>query len=223
MNQGYSDNTALDDSPSDCENFFIGTINVQNSDPSDSGDINLENTNNQNSSAEPLSDNSSNWIFDDNSKVTDKRNISIRNKSDNANLQDTQNVNKVQCLSISRDIYIDVTDKKNNSDWNVSLETNDYVITYKIDTWAQANVISKQALACIPKSFVIKPANVKLSAYNGSRIPVIGSCISNISNKHKIHSVQFIVTDSNSYQILMLIVTLIFILSIPIVLERWNY
>ena len=72
------------------ENFFIGTIYVQNSNPSDSGDINLENTNNQNFFTERLSDNSSYRIFDDNSKVTDKRNISIQNKSDNDNLQDTQ-------------------------------------------------------------------------------------------------------------------------------------
>ena len=198
LNQECSDNTAQDDSPNDCENVFIGTINFQNSSPSDSNDINLENTNNLNVSTERLSDNSSYRIFDDNSKVTDKRKISIQNKSDNDNLQDTQNVNNLQCLNISRDIYIDVIDKKKNSDWNVLLQTNDCIITYKVNTGAQANVISKQTLACIPKSVVIKPTNVKLPAYNGSRIPVIGSCILNISTKHKIHSVQFIVIDSNS-------------------------
>ena len=48
LSQEYGDNTAQDDSPNAGENFFIGTINVQNSDPSDSGDINLENANNQN-------------------------------------------------------------------------------------------------------------------------------------------------------------------------------
>ena len=109
------------------ENFFIGTINVQNSSQSDSGDINLKNANNRNSSTEHLSYNSSNRIFDDNSKVTDKRNISIQNKSDYGNLQNTQNVNNVHCLNISRDIYVDLIDKKNNSDWNVSLQTNNCV------------------------------------------------------------------------------------------------
>ena len=94
----------------------MGTINVQNSNPSDRGDINRENTNNQNFSTERLSDNSSYRIFDDNSKVTDKRNISIQNKSDSDNLQDTQNVNDVQCLNIYRDIYVDIIDKKDNSD-----------------------------------------------------------------------------------------------------------
>ena len=118
------------------------------------------------------------------------------------NLQDTQNVNDVQCLNISPDIYIDVIDKKDSSDWNVSLQTNHCIITYNVDTGAKANVISKQTLAYIPKSVVIKPTNVKLSTYNRSRIPVIGSCILNISTKHKIHSVQFIVTDSNSPSII---------------------
>ena len=98
------------------QNFFFATINVQNSNPSDRGDINRENTNNRNFSTERLSDNSSYRIFDDNSKVTDKRNISIQNKSDSDNLQDTQNVNDVQCLNIYRDIYVDVIDKKDNSD-----------------------------------------------------------------------------------------------------------
>ena len=137
----------------------------------------------KNVSTERLSDNSSYQIFDDNSKITDRRNISIQKKSDNDNLQDTQNVNNVQCLNISHDIYIDLIDEKKNSSWNVSLQTNDYITTYKVDTGPQANVISKHTLACIPKSVVIELTNVKLSAYNGSRRPVIGSCILNIFTK----------------------------------------
>ena len=38
----------------------------------------------------------------------------------------------------------------------------------------------------------------KLSEYNDSSIPVIGSCILNISTKNEIHSMQFKVIDSNS-------------------------
>ena len=48
-----------------------------------------------------------------------ERNISIQNKSDSNNLQHTQNVNDVQYLNISPDIYIDVIHKKDSSDWNV--------------------------------------------------------------------------------------------------------
>ena len=170
LNQECSDNTAQNDSPKDWK-FFIGTINVQNSNPSDSGNINLENTNNRNFSTKRLSDNSSYQIFDDNSKVTDKRNILFQNKSDNDNWQRTQNVNNVQCLNISRGIYMDVIDKKSNSEGNVSRQTNDCIITYKVDPGTQANVILKQTLACIPKSVVIEPTNVKSSAYNGYVYP----------------------------------------------------
>ena len=46
----------------------------------------------------------------------------------------------------------------------VSLQANDCILTYKVDTGAQANVMSKQTLACIPKSVVIERTNVKLSA-----------------------------------------------------------
>ena len=59
LHQEYSDNTFQDDSPNGCGNFFIGTINVQTSNPSDSGDINRENTNDPNFSTERVSGNSS--------------------------------------------------------------------------------------------------------------------------------------------------------------------
>ena len=37
---------------------------------------------------------------------------------------------------------MDVIDEKKNSNWNVSLQTNDCITIYKVDTGAQANVIS---------------------------------------------------------------------------------
>ena len=83
LNQECSDNTAQDDSPNDCENFFIGTINVQNSNPSDSGDknrVNCENTNNRNFSTECLSNNSRYQTFDDNSKKHRKKHFNSKQK-----------------------------------------------------------------------------------------------------------------------------------------------
>ena len=41
----FTTTNAQDDSRYGCENCFIGTINVQNSNPNDNGDINLESTN----------------------------------------------------------------------------------------------------------------------------------------------------------------------------------
>ena len=72
-----------------------------------------------------------------------------------------------------KDFCINITDKKNNSHWNVSLQTNDCVITYKIYTGAQVNVISKQTKACLPKSVVVKPTTVKLSIDNSSSTLIV--------------------------------------------------
>ena len=90
----FTTTTAQDDSRCGCENCFIGTINVQNSNPNDNGDINLGSTNILNFSTERLSDNS---------KVADKRNVSIQKKSNN--LQGTENVNSVH-VSISLVTFI---------------------------------------------------------------------------------------------------------------------
>ena len=76
--------------------FFIDTINVQNSNPSNNNDVNFENTNNRNSFTERVSDNSNNQVFDDNLQVIDQKNISIKNNKYNCdNLQNTQNLNNV--------------------------------------------------------------------------------------------------------------------------------
>ena len=96
LNQEYSDNTVQDGSLSDSEVFFIDTINVQNSNPSNIIDVNFENTNNRNSFTERVSDNSNNQVFDDNLQVIDQKNISIKNNKYNCdNLQNTQNLNNV--------------------------------------------------------------------------------------------------------------------------------
>ena len=60
------------------------------------------------------------------------------------------------------ELCINIIDKKINSDWNVSPQTNDRAITCKTDIAAKANVISKQTLALLPKLVVIKPANFNL-------------------------------------------------------------
>ena len=46
--------------------------------------------------------------------------------------------------NLTKNFYINVFDVKNNSGWNVSLQTNYSTIAYNIGTGAQANEISKQ-------------------------------------------------------------------------------
>ena len=53
-------------------------------------------------------------------------------------------------------------------DWHVALETNNTTIVYKIDTGADANVISYEDYKSLKDKPRIKPVKIKLTAYNSS-------------------------------------------------------
>ena len=81
---------------SDCEDFFIGTINTKKSNPSNNGYMSFENTNSQNCFIESLSDNSNNQVFHDCLNVTNMKNIiSVQHA--------THYLNNINCFNISRD------------------------------------------------------------------------------------------------------------------------
>ena len=88
------------------------------------------------------------------------------------------------------------------SDWSVTLEMNGSDVTFKIDTGAQCNVIPKHLLQKFSPKPKIKPATIKLSAYNGTSIPVSGKCIGKLKLKDRTVNVLFIVVDSDSVPIL---------------------
>ena len=64
---------------------------------------------------------------------------------------------------------------KVNRDWNENLYFNSILQSVKIDSGAQANVISKSTVDKVFPKVQISPTNVKLSAYGGFSLPVIGS------------------------------------------------
>ena len=88
------------------------------------------------------------------------------------------------------------------SDWSVTLEMNGADVVFKIDTGAQCNVIPKHLLQKLSPKPKIKPATIKLSAYNGTSIPVSGKCIGKLKLKDRTVNVLFIVVDSDSVPIL---------------------
>ena len=88
------------------------------------------------------------------------------------------------------------------SDWSVTLEMNGADVAFKIDTGAQCNVIPKHLLQKFSPKPKIKPATIKLSAYNGTSIPVSGKCIGKLKLKDRTVNVLFIVVDSDSVPIL---------------------
>ena len=74
--------------------------------------------------------------------------------------------------------------KNETSDWNITISSNGTPISYKIDTGAQCNVIPVESLENISPKLDLQPVNVTLSAYNGSKIPVVGKCSLTLDHKN---------------------------------------
>ncbi len=87
-------------------------------------------------------------------------------------------------------------------DWSVTLEMNGADVPFKIDTGAQCNVIPKHLLQKLSPKPKLKSATIKLSAYNGTPIPVSGKCIGRLKLKGRTVNVLFIVVDSDTVPIL---------------------
>ena len=66
-------------------------------------------------------------------------------------------------------LTIDALESPDNElDWLVPLESNGAVISYKIDTGAQANILPFYLLESLPVTPTLEETQVRLSAYNGS-------------------------------------------------------
>ena len=82
--------------------------------------------------------------------------------------------------------------------WSVTLNTGSQDILFKIDTGAQVNVLSKTLYNKLNPRPPIRQTTTKLSAYNGSSIPVCGKCIILIQHKWVKHHLLFIVVASET-------------------------
>ena len=69
--------------------------------------------------------------------------------------------------------------KNENSDWSLTLPSNGIPVSYKIDTGAQCLTILKK----FDPEPDLCPVNIKLSAYNNSKISILGKC--SLTEKHK--------------------------------------
>ena len=115
--------------------------------------------------------------------------------------QPTQNLSDIETEG-SHTLYT-VSQDVNYSDWSIDLNTNSHRILFKIDSGVQCNVLPKREYIHMSPRPKIKPISVKLTAYNGTDIPVLGHCVAHVKYKNK-HTVPvlFIVADSKSTPIL---------------------
>ena len=85
--------------------------------------------------------------------------------------------------------------KNEPSDWNIALSSNGTPISYKIDTGAQCNFILVKILENVSPKPGLQPVNVKLSAYNGSKIAAVDKCSLTLDHKNNSFKVPFIFVD----------------------------
>ena len=88
------------------------------------------------------------------------------------------------------------------NEWSIELISNHTHVTYKIDTGAQVNVIPFRTFVKLNRRPKLSTSTIKLTAYNGTEIPVRGQCIININHVGKNFPLLFIVADTDSPSIL---------------------
>ena len=106
---------------------------------------------------------------------------------ENVNIQDSAHINQI---------------KNENSDLSIFLSSNGISVSCKIDTRAQCNVIPLTVLKMFDPESDLCPVNIKLSACNNSKIPVLGKCSLTLKHKKDHFDVSFIVVNSKSVSIL---------------------
>ena len=97
---------------------------------------------------------------------------------------------------------LEVHDLVQHSPWLSTLVTTLDNITCKLDTGAEANVLPVSNYNKLLNRPPLKPTDIKLTAYGGSSINPIGTCILQCSSKDKSHNVKFYVVTVDSQPIL---------------------
>ena len=85
-----------------------------------------------------------------------------------------------------------------DKDWLITLDSNETPVTYKIDTGAQANVISTKLYRKLNPRPTLHKTKTKLTAYNNQPIKVEGRCIVNLLHKSVKYPTLFIVAETES-------------------------
>ena len=94
------------------------------------------------------------------------------------------------------DLFVDtICGDKNKKDWQVQLAVNRRKLSFKIDTGAQCNVISKTMFDIVSKAPLVK-SNARLVAFGGHRIVPFGKATLLCEHKKKLHPIHFQVVDN---------------------------
>ena len=98
-------------------------------------------------------------------------------------------------LTVSYDNNIDLFEIENINckDWIETIKLNNHKLDCKIDTGAQANVMSMSTLNSIDKSCKLNATNVRLNGYGGHKIPTLGTVNLNCILNNTVLDTKFII------------------------------
>ena len=94
--------------------------------------------------------------------------------------------------------------EESDNESSIDLDTNGTLINFKIDSGALVNILPLNEYYRLQNRLKLHSTSIKLSAYNGSHIPLIfqGSCIVRIKHNQSTIPVSFLVADTNSTHII---------------------
>ena len=139
------------------------------------------------------------------SKVCQSRTVNDTRKVNSVDVNDSEFFLDSIQLDITPELEDDeyfIESISEDNEWRINLRTNDTNVCFKIDTGAQVNVISRKQVNKLSSRPSIKHSGIRLTAYNGSRIPVLGRCILNVKHTGKQYPLLFVVVDIDSVPIL---------------------
>ena len=102
------------------------------------------------------------------------------------------------------DFFIGAISKEgqDNELWEVKMKINDKVIRFKLDTGAQANVISNDLFQKVRRNENMRSTNARLETYSGEKIKPLGEVDMAIETKNKYAVLTFIIVDLKQAPIL---------------------
>lgn len=106
-------------------------------------------------------------------------------------------------MYISEILVGELNSSKDSSDWLLNAKFNECaIVNCKIDTGAQANVMSVVRFQKLPKRPVLRKTDVVLRAFGGSRIELVGECIIPVELNHISKQVRFLISKVDAKPIL---------------------
>ena len=142
-----------------------------------------------------------NTSSDESESYSDGTHTDIKPVNDLCDIIDPNNAD-YEPEDINTEIFSVDSDPSQKRDWTIYLNTYGTDVEFKIDSGAQVNILPKNEFNRLHYKPILKSTRVKLTAYNGSSIPVFDKCIAKVVHKNKPVHVLFIVADIKSPPVL---------------------